>query len=116
MSEKRIGRQTPTTSLVLPYIETKGKEAVEIYNKTGRTAREWQELLIYDILAIYKEGMWVHSRFCYSLPRRNGKTEDVIMRIMRGITHGEKILYTAHMISTAHSVLKQYVHCSTKRK
>ena len=25
MSEKRIGRQTPTTSLVLPYIETKGK-------------------------------------------------------------------------------------------
>ena len=23
MSEKRIGRQTPTTSLVLPYIETK---------------------------------------------------------------------------------------------
>lgn len=45
MSEKRIGRQTPTTSLVLPYIETKGKEAVEIYNKTGRTAREWQELL-----------------------------------------------------------------------
>ena len=50
MSEKRIGRQTPTTSLVLPYTETKGKEAVEIYNKTGRTAREWQELLIYDIL------------------------------------------------------------------
>ena len=55
MSEKRIGRQTPSTSLVLPYIETKGKEAVEIYNKTGRTAREWQELLIYDILAIDKE-------------------------------------------------------------
>ena len=106
MSEKRIGRQTPTTSLVLPYIETKGKEAVEIYNKTGRTAREWQELLIYDILAIDKEGMWVHSLFCYSLPRRNGKTEDVIMRIMWGITHGEKILYTAHMISTAHSVFE----------
>ena len=47
MSEKRIGRQTPTTSLVLPYTETKGKEAVEIYNKTGRTAREWQLSLIH---------------------------------------------------------------------
>ena len=33
MSEKRIGRQTPTTSLVLPYIETKGKEAVEFTTK-----------------------------------------------------------------------------------
>ena len=74
MSEKRIGRQTPTTSLVLPYTETKGKEAVEIYNKTGRTAREWQELLIYDILAIDKEEMWVHSLFCYrSEERRVGK-------------------------------------------
>ena len=106
MSEKRIGRQTPTTSLVLPYTETKGKEAVEIYNKTGRTAREWQELLIYDILAIDKEEMWVHSLFCYSIPRRNGKTEDVIMRTMWGIINGEKILYTAHMISTAHSVFE----------
>ena len=28
MSEKRIGRQTPTTSLVLPYTETKGKEEI----------------------------------------------------------------------------------------
>lgn len=106
MSEKRIGRQTPTTSLVLPYTETKGKEAVEIYNKTDRTAREWQELLIYDILAIDKEEMWVHSLFCYSIPRRNGKTEDVIMRTMWGIINGEKILYTAHMISTAHSVFE----------
>lgn len=106
MSEKRLGRQTPTTSLVLPYTETKGREAVEIYNKTGRTAREWQEILIYDILAINKERMWVHSLFCYSLPRRNGKTEDVIMRIMWGIKNGEKILYTAHMISTAHSVFE----------
>ena len=106
MSEKRLGRQTPTTSLVLPYTETKGREAVEIYNKTGRTAREWQEILIYDILAINKERMWVHSRFCYSVPRRNGKTEDVIMRIMWGIKNGEKILYTAHMISTAHSVFE----------
>lgn len=104
MTEKRIGRQTPTTSLVLPYTNTLGQEAIDIYNKTGRTAREWQELLIYDIMAQDKEGLWVHSTFGYSVPRRNGKTEDVIMRILWGITHGEKILYTAHMISTAHSV------------
>ena len=101
---KRIGRQTPTTSLVLPYSQSKGQEAIDIYNKTGRTAREWQELLIYDILAIDDEGMWMHSLFGYALPRRNGKTEDVIMRIMYGLLKGEKILYTAHLISTAHSV------------
>lgn len=104
MAEKRIGRQTPTTSLVLPYTKTLGEQAIDVYNKTGRTAREWQEILIYDIMAVDGEGLWTHSTFGYSVPRRNGKTEDVIMRILWGITHGEKILYTAHMISTAHSV------------
>lgn len=104
MPEKRIGKQTPTTSLVLPYTKTKGNEAVEIYNQTGRKAREWQEILIYDIMAVDDSGMWIHSTFGYSVPRRNGKTEDVIMRIMYGLINGEKIIYTAHMISTAHAV------------
>lgn len=104
MEPKRIGRQTPTTSLVLPYKKTKGKEAVEIYNKTGRTAREWQELLIYDIMAYDDEGLWVHSTYGYAVPRRNGKTEDVIMRILWGLKNGEKIIYTSHLISTSHSV------------
>lgn len=88
---KRLGRQIPTTSLVLPYKETKGPEAVKLYNKTGRTARQWQELLIYDIMAVDQEGMWIHSTFGYAVPRRNGKTEDIIMRIMHGIMNGEKV-------------------------
>lgn len=100
----RIGRQTPTTSLVLPYKQTKGQEAIDLYNKTGRTAREWQEIQIYDIMAYEDDGLWIHSVYGYSVPRRNGKTEDVLMRIMWGLQHGEKILYTAHMISTAHAV------------
>lgn len=104
MEPKRIGRQTPTTSLVLPYNKTKGQEAIDIYNKTGRTAREWQEIMIYDIMAVDADNLWVHSTYGYAVPRRNGKTEDVIMRIMWGLMHGEKILYTAHLISTAHAV------------
>ena len=49
MDEPRKGRQTPTQSIVLPYTKTYGNEAVDIYNTTGRTAQEWQELLCYDI-------------------------------------------------------------------
>jgi hypothetical protein len=30
MDEKRIGRQTPTNSAVLPYTETKGEQAVAL--------------------------------------------------------------------------------------
>lgn len=35
--EKRIGRQFPTRSVVLPYEETKGGEAVLLYNQSKRS-------------------------------------------------------------------------------
>lgn len=57
MTEVRKGEQKPTQSVVLPYTETKGQEAVDIYNSSGRTAQEWQELMISDILAVNDEGL-----------------------------------------------------------
>lgn len=102
MSE-RIGRQDPTTSITLPYIETDGEMAVDLYEMTGRTAMPWQKNLIYDILARDINGQWVHTRFGYQVPRRNGKGEIIIMRELYGLATGEKILHTAHLTSTAHS-------------
>lgn len=100
---ERIGNQEPTTSFILPYQETDGQTAVDLYELTGRTAYEWQRALIYDILAKDAEGRWVHSRFGYSVPRRNGKGEIVVMRELYGLAIGEKILHTAHLVNTAHS-------------
>lgn len=48
MGDKRLGRQTPTCSVVLPYTASIGADAVEIYNRSGRTAQEWQERIIED--------------------------------------------------------------------
>lgn len=103
MAEVRKGEQKPTQSVVLPYTETKGNEAIEIYNSTGKTAQEWQELLLYDILAINKDGLWVHTKCGYSVPRRNGKNEIIVMREMWGLKNNEKILHTAHRTTTSHS-------------
>lgn len=52
MAEPRRGRQTPTQSVVLPYEQTLGSEAIALYNQTGRTAQEWQEIQMYDIMAV----------------------------------------------------------------
>ena len=101
MSEKRRGRQEPTTGFTLPYKETLGPEATELYNKTGRTAQEWQELLLCDILAVNEDGLWVHSRYGYSVPRQNGKNEVIAMRELYGLTKGERILHTAHRTATS---------------
>ena len=92
----RLGRQTPTQALVLPYDETKGGEAVELYEQGGRTAMGWQKVLLYDMMAVDDDGLWVHSKFGLSVPRRNGKSEVDKMRELWGLFHGEHILHTAH--------------------
>ena len=102
--DTRQGRTTPTVSVILPYKDTAGAEAVELYNKTDRTVLEWQELLLYDILARDDEGLWIHQKFGISVPRRNGKSELVLVRCLYGLKNGEKILYTAHRTTTAHSI------------
>lgn len=98
---KRRGRQTPTIGVTLPYTSTRGREAIELYNSCGRTAQEWQENLIYDMMAVDGDGIWVHSRYGYSLPRQNGKNEVVAMREVWGLINGERILHTAHRTATS---------------
>lgn len=100
----KVGRQSPTVSVILPYKDTKGPEAIELYNQSGNTAIEWQEALTYDIMAVDDDGLWVHQKFGYSVPRRNGKSEMALARCIWGLKHGERILYTAHRATTAHSI------------
>lgn len=107
MAEPRKGRQTPTQSVVLPYYDTKGQEAIDLYNASGRIAQEWQELLLSDILSVNDDGLWVHTKFGYSVPRRNGKNEIVAIRELYGLVNGEKILHTAHRTTTSSSASKR---------
>lgn len=103
MAEKRFGRQTPTQSVVLNYSESLGSEAIALYEKSGRTAQPWQKLLCMDIMAINEEQLWVHPKFGYSVPRRNGKGEILTIRELLGLHAGEKILHTAHRTTTSSS-------------
>jgi phage terminase large subunit-like protein len=100
----RVGRQEPTVSVILPYKDTKGPEAIALYNKSEKDALEWQAALTYDIMAVNDDGLWIHQKFGYSVPRRNGKSEMALARCVWGLKHGERILYTAHRASTAHSI------------
>lgn len=109
MAETRLGRQTPTVSSVLPYTDSKGLEAVQLYNSSGRTAQDWQSLLLEDIMAVNNDGLWVHMKFGWSVPRRNGKSEILIIRAMFGLVHGERILYTAHRTTTSHNAWEKII-------
>lgn len=99
----RKGRQTPTQSAILAYKKSSGKEAVSLYEATGRRFDRWQKILTDQIMATTGKGLWRHSKFGYSVPRRNGKTEVVFARVLWGLKKGQRILYTAHRATTAHS-------------
>ena len=99
------GNQTPTQSFCLDYVRKKsrGGEAADLYDQTGRKCQEWQRKQLDNILAVNKDGLWVHTKYGYSVPRRNGKNEIVAMRELFGMVNGEKILHTAHRTTTSHS-------------
>lgn len=100
----RVGRQSPTVSVILPYTDTKGAEAIALYNASENSMLEWQEALTYDLMAVNDDGFWAHQKFGYSVPRRNGKSEMALARCIWGLKNGERILYTAHRASTSHSI------------
>lgn len=103
----RIGNQTPTHSVVLPYTDSKGPEALVLYSETGREPQDWQILLIDNILATNEDGLWVHPKYGYSVPRRNGKGEILTIRELYGLSIGEHILHTAHRTTTSSSASKR---------
>lgn len=114
MDEKRLGRQTPVLSRILPYTKSSGTDAVKIYNNSGRTAQQWQEIMLEDIMAVDDDGLWIHMKFGWSIPRRNGKSEILIMRSMYGVSHGERILYTAHRTTTSHNAWEKIIERLSK--
>lgn len=119
------GSQTPTTGHVLPYKRSHGREAVELYNSTGRKALPWQEKQIRHILAVNKDGLYVHMNYGLEVPRRNGKNEVIAMRELYGLQSGERMCHTAHRTTTSNSAFRRlyqllndagYTECSRKKK
>ena len=99
--QKRIGSQTPTKSVILPYQRSRGKDAIKLYEKSGRKAFDWQRFVVDAILAVNAEGLWTHMTFGFSVPRQNGKNEIVAIRELFGLFEGERILHTAHRTTTS---------------
>jgi len=102
MSKKRIGNQTPTQSIILPYKKSLHEDAITLYEQSGRIAQLWQKNLLKHIMAINADRLWTHTKFGYSLPRRNGKNEIITIRELYGLEKGEQVLHTAHRTTTSH--------------
>lgn len=99
---ERKGNQYPTQSVILPGANSLYEDAIELYEKTGRKAQDWQKSLLKAVMSQNKDGLWTHSKFGWSIPRRNGKSEIALMRALWGLFNGEHVVYTAHRTQTSH--------------
>ena len=69
MARKKLGNQNPTQSVILKYVKknSKAKEAIELYERTGLSCYAWQKNLLMPMMAVDKNGLWVHQKFGYSI-------------------------------------------------
>lgn len=97
----RRGCQQPTFHRSLPYKKSLGDTAIKLSTALGSPLDEWQRDTIRDWLAVDPETKrYIHRRCGLAVPRQNGKTLLIEMRVHIGIALGEMILYTAHDYST----------------
>lgn len=96
--KQKVGNQTPTQSVITPYQKTLSDEAVKFYERTGLSCYEWQKNLLDPIMAIDEDGLWVHQKFGYAIPRRNGKTEVIYIKEIWDLCCGFNGIITISLI------------------
>lgn len=109
VKEKLIANQYPTKSFFIDAKKSDYKKAIGLYRKTKRKEQKWQEILLKELFKQNNDGLWTHTKFAYSLPRRNGKNEIVAIRELYGLIQGEKGLHTAHRVTTSHSAFERLI-------
>jgi phage terminase large subunit-like protein len=103
VTETRKGSQMPrimSPSLDLP---SRGEEMIEFCKEIGFPLLKWQELLAIETLKYKTDGRWAHPLVGVMLPRQQGKSTFMALRILFGIYKlGEKMhLATAHKLTTS---------------
>lgn len=97
--------QEPTLHIVPEYTETLGDQAYQFGASFGITLDPWQKLVMDDWLALDDKRTWACPTCGLSVPRQNGKTALVKVRVMYGIfVLGETILFTCHEVRTSRQV------------
>ena len=97
--------QTPSLHVAPPYEKTLGDAAYKFGASFGITLDDWQKFVMDDWLALNEDGKWACSTCGLSVPRQNGKTALVKVRVMLGIfSLGETILFTCHEVRTSRQV------------
>jgi len=107
---KLTGRQTPDALLYTEGDITLGLKAAELGRRSASRIRSmpWQSWSLEQILARNPDGTWTHPECCLIVPRQNGKSLILMLRVLYGLFKlGEKIVFSAHQWQTAKALWKR---------
>ena len=101
--EPRYGSQVPRIRSKPLDLPTRGDEMIQFCKDIGFPLLPWQELLARDCLRYKPDGRWAHPLIGIMLPRQQGKSTFMALRILFGIyVLNEKLhLATAHKLTTS---------------
>lgn len=101
--EPRYGSQVPRIRSKPLDLPTRGDEMIQFCKDIGFPLLPWQELLARDCLRYKPDGRWAHPLIGIMLPRQQGKSTFMALRILFGIyVLDEKLhLATAHKLTTS---------------
>lgn len=93
-----------------------GDHAARFAHKVEEPLFGWQWDALRKIMATRKDGLWTHPDVALIIPRQNGKTQIIALRIIYGLFFlGEKIVYTAQRWQTVEDVYDRIVAIIDRR-
>ncbi|ORL01556.1 hypothetical protein [Prescottella equi] len=107
---KLEGRQTPNSLAYTPGDVALGLKAVELAKRSASRIRAmpWQSWSLERIMSKAADGTWTHPECCLIVPRQNGKSLILSLRVLYGLFKlGEKIVFSAQQWETAKALWKR---------
>ena len=96
------GRQEPHFISEFDGDDTAGNKAVNLAGRVGRRSFPWQIRSLIAILRLTFDGMWTHADVVLIVPRQNGKTLIIVLRVLYGLfVLNERVVYTAQRWKSA---------------
>ncbi|WP_064442611.1 hypothetical protein [Hoyosella altamirensis] len=107
---KLEGRQTPNALSFTPGDTALGGKACELGRRSASRVKAfpWQAWSLDHIMSKNADGTWTHPECCLIVPRQNGKSLLLSLRVLYGLFKlGENIIFSAQQWETAKSLWKR---------
>jgi hypothetical protein len=103
-----VGRQDPEILAHELGDTTESDKALKLFERIRKYLMPWQRLIVTLMFMLGPDGLWVHPDVVLVVPRQNGKSLILVLRVIYGLfVRKEKILYTTQKWATGYDTYQR---------